>query len=201
VTVSGDALAETFFVILAVVLFLSLFVPLGRPARRRSVGLRGRGLPVFVVEEVRREGGKILLRGKGSRRRWIGERFIAYLEAGPGIWIEGHFRDIEGRGRRATLVLPDRDPAGELAVGRAYPYLDGYWGERAVLVLDESRIWREVEFAPRRPWDHDHCRVCWAVISDRENTLHRACASGEAVCPRCHDRYVVRRSLDFVERV
>jgi formylmethanofuran dehydrogenase subunit E len=53
------------------------------------------------------------------------------------------------RKREARFVLDNSGEASYLRKGQEYDYLDGYWGQRAELVLDRARKWTRAEFKPR----------------------------------------------------
>jgi len=76
-----------------------------------------------------------------------------------------------------------------------FDVLDGYWGDRAALVLDSCLAWVPDEWTQAD--DHDHCAICWAHIYVTENRDHFASSTGKRVCAACYD-YVRSRSLDFI---
>jgi len=92
--------------------------------------------------------------------------------------------------------------------GRAYPYLDGYWGERAELVYDAARVWVRAEFRPRDSvrqgkvisggWDHEHCRICWEKISESTQPFGYHDQDEDWVCESCYEKYVTTKSIDFI---
>lgn len=78
--------------------------------------------------------------------------------------------------------------------------LDGYWGDRADLVLDTSLIWNRHQWTDAA--DHDHCAICWATISTQEKSEHFAARYPEGrrdrVCAPCYHNYVSKRALGFI---
>jgi hypothetical protein len=80
--------------------------------------------------------------------KWIGERYIACIVPSPGVFLWGRFTDVDLHGKRARFVFDKKEDVSLLQAGIDYEYLDGYWGERAKLVYDRSRIWSRTEFKP-----------------------------------------------------
>ena len=42
--------------------------------------------------------------------------------------------------------------------------------------------------APKPEWDHDHCDLCWAELSERPDTLNEGYAfrdNSRWICPKC----------------
>jgi len=51
-------------------------------------------------------------------------------------------------------------------------------------------------------WDHDHCSMCWATISqycekEAEQWGYES-TEGEWLCDECHEKYILRGTLDFL---
>lgn len=154
------------------------------------------------------------------------DRSVCLLVAGGVVW--GTFRAVDVENRTAILELESVDGSAALVAGGSYQFLDGYWGQRAEVVVDEHRTWTPRRFVPtdaleyfvdgRRmttnvrddappgghlieaAWDHEHCRVCDATISAVENTDAWSSSFGDWVCDRCYRAFVIPRSLDFVGR-
>jgi len=165
----------------------------------------------------------------------IGERWIGCLHADD-RFVWGRFVDVDAERRRCAFLLDD--PTVTLVTGTSYPYFDGYWGERAELVLDARRSWEPRRFAPQdavefrtdsgrvlqstsKPnaerlyrressegasegarvvpggWDHEHCAVCWETIGTATSEAFFSEPS-EWVCAACYARFIVPRSLDFI---
>jgi len=141
----------------------------------------------------------------------MGEGRIGSVYAGDGRFIRGRFIGVDPA--QHTCDFPPDDPttAGLLRAGSSYPYLDNYWGDRAELVLDEGRTWREADFQPRETtpiggelipggWDHEHCSICWERIGcgGQAAGLVSGANDWDWVCGECHRLFVVPRSLEFV---
>jgi len=80
---------------------------------------------------------------------FLGERWIGCVYTGDGRFVWGRFIGIDLPRHTVDFIPDDPDAAGLLREGGSYPYLDGYWGERPELVLDEARTWCESDFRPR----------------------------------------------------
>ena len=127
-----------------------------------------------------------------GRETWIGDGYLGYLKYEsllvPGRWhLRGeHWEFVPGRPEHLT-------PLRQVA---EFEVLDGYWGERAELVLDHALAWAHDEWSIEE--DHDHCSICWAAISMATNRDHFVSGSRKRVCKPCHREYVITRSLGFV---
>jgi hypothetical protein len=127
----------------------------------------------------------------------------------------------------ASFVPTTPDELGLLQVGERYRRFDGYWGERAALVLDRDRSWQKRTFEPvdavayKRPsdtlvgkatnqnlpeggtlvkggWDHEHCDICWETISPHTDPVAMFSEPDHWICRKCYEKFVVPRSLDFI---
>ena len=151
-------------------------------------------LPHFRVLKV--EQGPLRLIGDLSSTRygsetWVQSGWLGDLRIGS--------RFLRGRWSEAgacwAFSPEDQNALETVAEVRDFHVFDGYWGERAELVLDESLNWRDAIWS--NPDDHDHCRICWGTISSEENTSHFAASAQVRVCPTCHSSYVQPRNIDF----
>jgi hypothetical protein len=136
---------------------------------------------------------------------WIGEGRIGclYLRSGRFAW--GRFCNVHLSQSACVFVPDDQTLLGQLMVGESYAYLEGYWGERAELVLDTARIWRASEFQPTADdgelvpggWDHEHCSICHQKIGwgGQPNGF---VSEDDWVCDECHSRFIIPRSLAFM---
>ena len=157
---------------------------------------------------------------------WIGENWIGYIYTGEGPFIRGRFREVDLDASTCAFYPDDATAISGLRSSVSYPYLDGYWGERAQLVLDEHRNWERREFEPsdalRYPtstggsmvtrssadaptggeviqggWDHEHCEICWETISLPDQPVGYFSPPETWICDQCHTNYVIHRSLAF----
>jgi hypothetical protein len=123
---------------------------------------------------------------------WVRDGAIGVLRSGA-TFISGRWQSTEA----AWLFAPDNATALHgLRPPCEFDVFDGYWGERAELVLDQTLIWQAAIWLDAA--DHDHCRVCWNSISATENSAHFVAAAHLRVCAECHAAYVRGRSLSFI---
>jgi hypothetical protein len=166
-------------------------------------------------------------RGRHDPSPWIGDGRIGYLRVGEGRLVQGRFRHVDPGSGMCSFFPDDPRRLAELRPGLSCLFLDGYWGERAELVLDENRPWQRREFEPsdavRYPsrgggsivskslaesppdgeivkggWDHEHCNICWETIGPHDHPAGYFSAPQTWICERCHSSYVVPRSLAFI---
>jgi len=133
--------------------------------------------------------------------------WIACLYVGSGHFLWGRFTVVDEETETAVMSIAATDTS-KLVYGRAYPYLDAYWGERAELVYDQSRIWLRREFHPRDAirgdelihggWEHEHCSICWEKIAEYAQPLGWCDQNHHWLCEACHEQYVVPKSIDFI---
>ena len=138
---------------------------------------------------------------------------IAYLLIPPDKFIKGKISDLQVEKSRAIFTLIDSAARKMLQRGASYTYFDGYWGYRAQLVLDRSRILQRAPFRPsdtqRRKWDgtlevvkggwdHEHCEICLERISEDENPFGYVDQNDKWICETCYEKYVVPGSLGFI---
>jgi len=169
-------------------------------------------LPVFVVSAVQQDSPQ--LTGKVNRWRWVGEGHIAYLCFGGNKFVEGKFRNVRRFRKIVSFAFKDPDLAPEIKPGESIRYFDSYWGERALIVLDRSLDWQEISFEPRDAiktfhdgtkeeipggWDHEHCAICWATISQKENQDFMKSSQDDCVCLACFHNHVEPRNIDFIK--
>lgn len=155
-----------------------------------------------------------------------------WVEIGQGVALRisdqiarGKFLQVDVATRTAVVRLWHEADAMLLQVGKSYPFLDLYWGDRAFLVLDRTREWRRTEFTPvdavqyfsngqrvltkaapgqsggdvvPSAWDHEHCEICHLKISLSGPSVGWTFSTDEWLCERCYEAYVVKRSLEFV---
>jgi hypothetical protein len=157
----------------------------------------GIALPRFHVQEIARQGASVILRGTVSstgvgQETWIGDRYLGYLKRGDFL-APGRWHAAPGGW---DFTLEREEDLGEINGARDMEVLDGYWGERAELVLDTGIVWKADRWTT--PGDHDHCAICWATIADRDNADHFVATTGARVCCACHRDHVGRRGLGFI---
>jgi hypothetical protein len=159
---------------------------------------------------------------------WVGEGWIGGLYLGAGRFIWGRFRHVDATARTCSF---HPDQVGELSAlrpGAQYPFIDGYWGESAELVLSERRQWQRTHLEPsdmaRFPapgggwmatrysqeiptggevvsggWDHEHCDICQQKIGCGGAPDGYFSPPDAWVCEECYTSFVAPRSLAFIE--
>jgi hypothetical protein len=172
-------------------------------------------LPTFLITQIQ----GVSCRGVFVPSRLIGDGWPACLVVGETRLVWGEFRDVDVALRTATFQIRELSELRYLEVGRAYTYLDSYWGVRAQLVMNASHVWHLVEFAPRDAvespgkggadstpaalvpggWDHEHCEICGEKIGRAGQEDGYVNETDLWVCRRCYDQFVSRRSLEFID--
>jgi hypothetical protein len=186
--------------------------------------------PVFHVRQgaMEQSAGVVgaVTRTTHGRETWVGDGWIGFLKGGGATLIAGRWRQ-----EADFWVFTPEDPDNVAAI-RARPewdVLDGYWGERAEIVLDQTHQWHRTRFQPadavrvqgpagvwfRRKidgdtgagevikdgWDHEHCAICGETLG--LGGQPEAYVSGQRiwVCGGCYTHFVEHGSLDFIPSV
>ena len=118
------------------------------------------------------------------------------------LWIFQPVRRVISEREGTVEVMPSPESLPPLGSNREFDVWDGYWGERAELVLDRTLKWeaRHWTAEDQEAHDHRHCIFCWANIDghvDAENCFQDFFDCGYPACPPCYRRFVEPRSLDF----
>lgn len=121
--------------------------------------------------------------------RWVDDAWLGYLKRDK-RFIHGRWH----RGADEWTFVPE-DDAEALAYENEWEVFDCYWGERAELVIDDSRTWRK---AAHINTEHDHCAICWQKIGQYGELEGYVTADGEWVCLTCYRLFVEKRSLGFI---
>lgn len=177
-------------------------------------------LPEFVVETIVDADAL----GRFERSKWVGEGWGVALRVGD-QFVRGEFTQVDASSSSARVRINNAADIAALRVGESYPFIDLYWGDRAILVLDRSREWVRTTFqpvdaveryteecrvlskaSPERAggrvvaggWDHEHCEICWEKIGRLGQPIGWANARSEWLCEACYEAYLVPRSLEFV---
>jgi hypothetical protein len=167
--------------------------------------------------------------GRFDLSQWVGENWIAGLYLGGNRFLWGRFGDVDAERRTCSFVPDQLAELSALRRHEPYAFMDGYWGERAELVLDEGRSWQRTVFEPsdmvRFPgpggtsmgtrysaeapvggqvvpggWDHEHCRICWQKIGCGGERAGYFSSPDAWVCQECYISFVVPRSLAFARQ-
>ena len=165
-------------------------------------------------------------KGRFDLSPWVGDNWITGLYLGGNRFLWGRFRDVDGPARTCSFSPNQVAELSTLRLNESYPFMDGYWGERAQLVLDESRSWQRAVFEPSdmllvptpggsmgRPalpgepvrgqvapggWDHEHCEICNKKIGRGGEPEGFFSLPDAWLCQECHTAFVIPRSLAFV---
>jgi hypothetical protein len=168
--------------------------------------------PVFHV--FGRESGPAGLNGTVTLttcgpENWVGDQHLGYLKAGPTL--------IFGRWHQKAEIwtfVPENPDNLELLITRPeWEILDGYWGSRAEIVLDETLQWQKTSFQQtdsvrhnadgsseviKDGWDHEHCAICWETIGRGRRPEGYLSDELTWVCEPCYVAFITQRSLDFI---
>jgi hypothetical protein len=179
-------------------------------------------LPRFLVVDVHTD----CCTGVFDSSPWVGENWIAGLYLGGSRFLWGRFRQVDKAARTCSFHPDHSADLSTMVTGNSYPFMDGYWGERAELVLDESRIWNRLAFeasdmvvflaaggssmgtrlsAGAPPggavvaggWDHEHCDICQKKIGGGGESIGYFNSPDSWVCEECYNNFVAPRSLAF----
>src|SRR5258707_171182 len=153
--------------------------------------------PTFDVTEQRMDDGKAVLLGSVSSTEaagntWVADRYLGYLKHGDSM-VYGRWHSADDIWK---FVVDKSQNTSALADANEFEILDGYWGERAELVLNRGITWRPDRWT--KTDDHDHCGICWATIAVTQNENHFLATTGQRVCASCYQAYVRPRALDFI---
>lgn len=180
-------------------------------------------LPTFTISQLEHDRAI----GRFDKPLWIGERHVGHLLLPDERLVSGRFVDVNLQSHTAAFVPTASEEILTLLPGVTYPRFDGYWGERAALVLDRQRLWSQQTFGPfdsvdfkrvgdasvgevtnqklpergtvmQGGWDHEHCAICWATIFRQTDPVAMFSAPDHWICRRCYESFVVPRSLDFI---
>ena len=173
------------------------------------------------------EGEEITLLGSITAAKYGGQTWIDDGWAGfllhNGVIIPGKWR---ASSQQWAFILARREDLDLVRSKGEWDALDGYWGERAEIALDTSRLWRKmrfevsdaVEFSDEKGrrwvrsdaaepgegklieggWDHEHCAVQWEKIGVGGHPEGYFSEPDTWVCEECFNRFVIPRSLSFM---
>ncbi len=157
-----------------------------------------------------------------GRETWVRDGWIGYLFSGT-TFVRGRWHS---RGDQWAFG-PDRPDHFEALCRRGlWAVLDGYWGERAELVMDPTREWEKARFESKdavefwgpngicwrqatqavspgakiisNGWDHEHCAICSRTIGNRGDAQGYVSEAQTWVCDPCFRDYVAPKSLAFI---
>lgn len=64
---------------------------------------------------------------------WVGEGWIGAVHLGGNCFIWGRFRNVDPTAHTCYFCSDEGSKLPEVRPGTRYPFIDGYWGERAEL--------------------------------------------------------------------
>ncbi len=149
---------------------------------------------------IRRDAGEILGSVTSTTfgaETWVGDECLGCLMT-EGRFIFGRWHK-RGYVRRDFWAFVPDDPAviERLLPSTEWTILDGYWGERAELVLDTTRKWQK---SLHDDSDHDHCAICCEMVGQGGQPDGYVSEDASWICCRCYESFVQPRSLDFIPR-
>jgi hypothetical protein len=120
---------------------------------------------------IRRDAGEILGSVTSTTfgtETWVRDECLGCLMAEEtfifGRWHKGGYAR-----RNFWAFVPDNPDVTEtLLPNTEWAVLDGYWGERAELVLDTTRKWQKSLYDDS---DHDHCAICCETVGKAVNRM------------------------------
>lgn len=156
--------------------------------------------PTFKIQSIKAEAGTIELVGILSSdsckdEKWVDDNWLGYLKD-KAFMLSGRWHKDNDKWK--FLVQVEDASAAALYVGLEVTVFDSYWGERAELVSNKNVEWKEMSYKAKGSWDHDHCAICWATISESENTVYMLGDDREEVCLNCFESYIKQRSFGFI---
>ena len=103
--------------------------------------------PQFRVADTTVEDGIVCYVGTFEPTPKVSESWMGYLFTKDRGLARGRFAC---RPNSTTIAFSPWDAAQmELRIGESYAYIEGYWGEKAALVLDHAHRWERKEFQPQ----------------------------------------------------
>ena len=153
--------------------------------------------PQFTMLELVTENDRVFAHGRlstvnGAHERWIKERWLGYLVKGR-QFIEGRWFEA-GELWKFNIFDPEEN-LQFLEVGDTVAAVDGYWGERARMVLGDGFEFKKIRYVAPPHDDHDHCYFCFKTISEHENIEHYSAGGCYVLCIECYERTVARRDI------
>ena len=179
-------------------------------------------LPRFLVVDLQPD----CCSGVFDSSPWVGENWIAGLYLGGSRFLWGRFCEVDNTARTCSFHPDQPADLSMIGSGMSYAFMDGFWGERAELVLDQSRDWKRLAFEPRHMvifpeaggssmgtqlspeaspggevvaggWDHEHCDICEKKIGTGGESIGYFSSPDSWVCVECYNNFVAPRSLAF----
>lgn len=89
-------------------------------------------LPVVKVKFI--DGQRVICSYQPSPQ--IGENWVGYKFTLDGNFIYGRFKDIDEENNSYGFILNNEEESSQITIGQKLFYLDGYYGDKAELVLN-----------------------------------------------------------------
>jgi hypothetical protein len=156
--------------------------------------------PKFKIHKVKEEANGLELVGNLSsdscgNEKWIDDNWLGYLKDND-FMVYGRWHKDNGEWK---FFVKSEDASGvDFTVGQEVTVFDSYWGERVELVLNRKIKWREAIYKAKVNWDHDHCAICWATISEIENREYMLGDDRVEICLSCFESYIKQNSFGFI---
>ena len=133
-----------------------------------------------------------------GKEKWIDDNYIGALLNGSVIAFGRWFKE-----KSFWRFQFNADDSNKLSLntGATVYAIDGYWGERIEIVYSTQIDWKKEIFKSKKNWDHEHCAICWAKISEFENTEYYLGGGSYPVCKKCYKNYVLLKVISFVPSV
>ena len=169
-------------------------------------------LPKIMVQEIIDIDDRSIIIGSVDHWKWVGEGYSAYLFICDKEVIKGEFQDVNEISGSVKFISTG-SASNNVRKNEAYPFFDGYWGQRASLIFNSSLHWEKNYFKLRDTikhkddgstelvkdgWDHEHCFICWATIDLYQNTAYINSNEDDIVCLGCFENYISKKSIDFI---
>lgn len=153
--------------------------------------------PTFKINQVVKAEKGLELTGVISSdsfdgHKWVDDKWVGALMANDSM-VFGRWHKQDGDWKFA--VDPEEVSKAGFSAGQEVELIDGYWSERIEVVIDKSIEWIAAAYAGD---DHEHCLICWATISEFENSRYMLANERTAVCLNCFETYVKQGDFDFI---
>ena len=50
----------------------------------------------------------------------------------------------------------------------------------------------------RDGWEHEHCDICMATISNNKNIVYMKSNNDDNICLDCFENYILKKNIDFI---
>ncbi|MBK8186030.1 MAG: hypothetical protein IPK77_01525 [Cellvibrio sp.] len=155
--------------------------------------------PKFTITDVNFPGSVVgsLDRLNQGEENWVGDNFVGFLYKDSTLSFGRWFKE----GTKWRFTFDKNEMLNTIfVIGETIDCLDGYWGERVELVVSGKFNWKCENYKGKENWDHDHCEICWATISEIENAVHYCSEGKHPICKECYDKHVSIRDLSFLPK-